>query len=216
MIILIRNLHSIIFKLAPALEWSGPVPVLGTKPQWWPLADCQIQESFRFEPGSLGFTMAVPAFISSTVNTLKWIIWSGDAPSFISWALHCVYSLQWTDICRFIFFTLALKWVLTALHGGTQITWEYWKVFSAIRSLMRFKWWSAWDIQWEISNSAYSLPTFVIVLIFWFVWVASTHKQLLPFPYLHMFSLIFTYATMDDISIPWIAQLCLVSKHMFV
>ena len=56
----------------------------------------------------------------------------------------------------------------------------------------------------------------VIVLIFWFVQVASTHKQLLPFPYLHMFLLIFTYATMDDISIPWIAQLCLVSKHMFV
>ena len=56
----------------------------------------------------------------------------------------------------------------------------------------------------------------VIVLIFWFIQVASTHKQLLPFPYLHMFLLIFTYATMDDISIPWIAQLCLVSKHMFV
>ena len=157
MIILIRNLHSIIFKLALALapEWSGPVP--GTKPQWWPLADRQIQESFSWvEPGSLGFTIAVLAFISLTVNTLKWIIWSRDVPSFISWALHCVYSLQWMDICRFIFFTSALEHVLTILHGATWITWEYWKLFSAMRSLMWFKWWSAWDIQWEISNSAYS------------------------------------------------------------
>ena len=68
-----------------------------------------------------------------------------------------------------------------------------------------------------ISNySDIVIPLTVIVLIFWFIQVASIHEQLLPFPYLHMFSLIFTYATMDDISIPWIAQLCLVSKHMFV
>jgi hypothetical protein len=31
-----------------------------------------------------------------------------------------------------------------------------------------------------------------------------------------MISLIFTYATMDDVIIPWIALLCLVSNHMFV
>ena len=153
MIILIRNLHSIILKLAlaPALEWNGLVPVLGTKSQWWPLADCQIQESFSWvEPGSLGFTIAVLAFISSTVNTLKWIIWSGDVPSFISQALHCIYSLQWMDICRFIFFTSALKQVLTTLHGATQIIWEFWKLFQQ---------WGPWcssnDGQHEISNGKF-------------------------------------------------------------
>ena len=78
------------------------------------------------------------------------------------------------------------------------------------------KWPAAMIREDLVCHDKVTCVTFVIVLIFWFIWVASTHKQLLPFPYLHMFLLIFTYATMDDISIPWIAQLCLVSKHMFV
>ena len=37
----------------------------------------------------------------------------------------------------------------------------------------------------------------VIVLIIWLARVAGIHEYLLPFPYLHMITLIFTYDIMD-------------------
>ena len=63
-------------------------------------------------------------------------------------------------ILRFNFLTSDLDLVLTLLRGTTRITWEYWKLFSAMRTRIQLGWWSACVIRWDISNSAYAGPMF--------------------------------------------------------
>ena len=126
-------------------------------PKQSPLADCQIQDSLRcVDPGSFGFTIAVLAFTSSGIKTLNWdwIAWS--APSLRNHVRHWLYCQQCTEISRFNFSTAALEWILTPLHGVTQITWECWKLYEV---LMRVRCCSACNMQYESSRSQYESET---------------------------------------------------------